>query len=62
MTLTGKLIVALIAGLIIAALVMVDTVDGDEPVTQPGVSVDIDTDRSKPRHNKPRQSTGGKHR
>lgn len=50
MTPIAKLTIALIAGLIIAALLLEGCEDAAEaPATQPGVSVDIDSDRSKKR-------------
>lgn len=50
MTPVAKLIIALIAGLILAALLL-EACSGtaEAPTDQQGVSVDVDTDRSKPR-------------
>lgn len=69
MTFTAKLICALIAGLIIFGLALVDWNKTDGPAYDPGIEIDgpaydpgisVDIDRSKPRqplHNKPRPTT-----
>lgn len=57
MTPIAKLVVSLIAGIIIAALLLeACKSDADAPAVDHGVSVDIDTDRSKPRQ-KPRPNS-----
>ena len=57
MTGTAKFVIALIVGIIIAALLLAACETDDSSLVQePGVSVDIDTDRSKPRQ-KPRSNS-----